>query len=183
MDKLPAWKIDFKAGDPIQIINADFSPVPYKSVVKAAANDKATESWRVQFNDPLPIAAGTDTSKMIVLNYRWSAGNILVQNCKFGANRARGLLLECHTVLVKNNKFWRTQLSAVRMEADVGEWDEGVGTKNVVITNNVFDDCDVQNWGHGVVWLGAGAPAKELCVKTPFHNHIRIKNNEFLNSE
>ncbi|KAI9023409.1 pectin lyase fold/virulence factor [Hyaloraphidium curvatum] len=181
LDKLPHWKMDFMPGDPIEIVKGDFSPVPYASLVKAATQPKGGETWTVQMSDPLPFPAGTDTSKHIVLNHRWSAGNVIVQNSKFGANRARGLLLECHTVLVQNNHFWRTQLSAIRIEADVGEWDEGVGTKNVVIMNNVFEDCDVQNWGHGVLWMGAGSPAKENQTTTPFHCNIRVKNNEFVN--
>lgn len=179
---IPAWKIDFKAGDTVELLKPDFSQIPFKSIVKGAARDETVQGWRVQFSDPMPIAAGTDTSKMIILNHRWNAGFVVVQNSKFGANRARGLLLECHDVLVKNNTFWRTQLSAIRMEADVGEWDEGIGTKNVVVVGNTFEDCDVQNWGHGVIWMGAGAPAKEACVATPFHHNIRIKSNQFLNS-
>jgi hypothetical protein len=179
----PAWKIDFKAGDKVELLKNDFGPIPFTSDVKAATRDESINGWRVQFNAAVPVPATTDTSKYVVLNHRWNAGNIVVQNCKFGANRARGLLLECHSVLVKNNSFWRTQLSAIRIEADVGEWDEGTGTKNVVITGNIFDDCDVQNWGHGVVWVGAGAPAKEACTKVPFHNNIKISGNQFLNSE
>lgn len=182
MAKLPNWKIDFKAGDAVEILRPDFSPY-FSSTLKAAAREASVNGWRVQFSDPLPIAAGTDTSKLIIINHRWNVGWVVVRNSKFGGNRARGLLLECHDVLVKNNTFWRTQLSAIRMEADVGEWDEGIGTKNIVIASNTFQNCDIQNWGHGVIWMGAGAPAKSGCTRVPIHSNIRIRNNQFLDSE
>jgi hypothetical protein len=179
--KSQQWKIDYKPGDVLDLRLPTFAPAGWSGQVVSAQHD-GNETWTINVNPPLPaLPAGTDQSKMILFNNRWNVGDVIVRNSLFHSNRARGLLLECNNVLVENNTFRRIQLAAIRMEADVGEWNEGIGTKNIVIKNNVFDTCDVQNWGHGVIWTGAGAPAKESTTQVPLHGNIRICNNQFLN--
>ncbi|MCH5198824.1 MAG: hypothetical protein J1E34_07960 [Oscillospiraceae bacterium] len=77
-----------------------------------------------------------------------NSSNYIIRNCYFHENRARGLLLGSSNGLVENNRFYKTQAAAILIPVDIifESWMEGTGVENLMIRNNTFDTCDVNNW-------------------------------------
>ena len=62
---------------------------------------------------------------------------------------------------MEGNRFYRNQGAAVQIEtgASFGTWSEGMGVEDLVVRDNTFDTCDVNDWGKAVVYVSAFLPA------------------------
>lgn len=103
---------------------------------------------------------------------------VLISNCVVGNNRARGFLLGSRArTIIENNKF-HTPGSAILLEGDARGWFEQSGVRNLIIRNNVFDNCNFDNWNKGAIGCGSGIDREHF--KTSFYNrNILVENNVF----
>ena len=174
---------DISAGDKLEFRNMDLSPVSFSAIAKkvnfsdgfdAASND-INNRQEVIFDCEIPVG------NYILFNRNYDSGNYIFRNNYFHENRARGILVHNDNGLIENNRFYKNQGAAIQMEtgAQFKGWSEGTCIDNVVIRGNVFDNCDVNDWKKGVIYIAPYLPDGE----TSYHafRNIKIYENEFIN--
>ena len=92
------------------------------------------------------------TDGFVIFDWTYDTHNVIVRNCYFHDNRARGLLILARDVTVENNVFRHNEMGAIKIETGYtfNVWSEGYGVSNVVVRNNLFDNVNPSgsNGGH-----------------------------------
>ena len=96
-------------------------------------------------------------------------------------NRARGMLIATKGKVIVKNNYFNTPGIAIFFESDAKYWFEAGSTKDVLITENTFDNCRFTkgNWGKNVIEL---KPREAFDGENYYHERIEISNNKFLNN-
>jgi len=146
--------------------------------IEATVVSKTTGSNRVILTLDKDIS-GVVPVGAVVSDLTRESGNYIVRNCYFHENRARGLLLGSSNGLVENNRFYKTQGAAILIPIDVGSsWMEGTGVNNLVIRNNTFDTCNVNNW---TPMLNFTTNINGMSLRGKCFTNIAILNNTISN--
>jgi len=130
----------YHEGDLIELRNDDLSPAGLSSRIKAIKRPaSANDGWSFEFEDELPAQKG---SGFVLFNRRYASGNVLVRNCFFHDNEARGLLLSGENVTVEGCRFRHNEKCAINIQTGytTNSWCEGYGASNVVIRGNSFEN-------------------------------------------
>ena len=103
---------------------------------------------------------------------------VLISGCYIGNNRARGLLIGSRGKVVIEKNTFHSPGTAILFEGDGRYWYEQSGVRDVVIRDNVFDNCmyGSATWGSAVIAVGSGIPDKE---HSRYHKNILVENNVF----
>ena len=103
---------------------------------------------------------------------------VLISGCYIGNNRARGLLIGSRGKVVIEKNTFHSPGTAILFEGDGRYWYEQSGVRDVVIRDNVFDNCmyGSSTWGSAVIAVGSGIPDKE---HSRYHKNILVENNVF----
>ena len=115
-------------------------------------------------------------------NKTWNA-ELEIRNCRvMKKHRARGLLITTPLRAVVEDNYFRTAGTAILVEGDVNYWYESGAIDDLVIRNNVFEDCFSSgfagDWGHAVITIHPSfQPQSE--TDEAYHRNIRIENNTF----
>ena len=115
-------------------------------------------------------------------NKTWNA-ELEIRDCRIQRqHRARGLLISTPLRAVVENNYFRTAVAAILVEGDVNYWYESGGVNDLVIRNNVFEDCFSSgyagDWGHAVITIHPSFRPQSVDDEA-YHRNIRIENNEF----
>ena len=105
--------------------------------------------------------------------------DLVVRGTTIRANRARGVLVSTKNALIENCTFQRNCLPAILFEIHLTQWNESTLAENVIIRNNVFDDCGYKDSGTGtgiVEFAVHNSP-----VNCNVFNNISITDNTFRN--
>jgi hypothetical protein len=173
---LVPWRCPFNSGDPVEIRNADYSPMGFTGKLKSVTPDYKKNTVTLVFNEALPAHIA---SAAILFNLRFGSHNVIIRNCYFHENRARGVLCNTADWLVEGNRFYHNQHSAMLLIADVGSsWSEGFGARNVVVRNNFFDSSNCIGAGDGAV-IAIGASCNGSPVYYPFLTDFVFEGNIF----
>jgi len=175
----------YHIGDPVEFRNDDFSPAGFQS--KISAIRRLSQDWELDFADPLP---GADGASYIIFNRRYDSRNVIVRNNYFHDNRARGLLLLGRDITVENNRFFRNQHGAIKIETGytLKSWCEGYGVNNVVIRNNIFDSVNPHyffaNEKYPAIYMSTYIKHDPSADKAtyPILSDILVENNHFINN-
>lgn len=130
----------FNVGDTLNFRRTgDFSPVDFTAVI--TDRSVSGKEWTLTLDRDCEDAL---EENLIVHDMTQDSSNLIVRNCYFHENRARGLLLGSSNCIVENCKFYRIQQQAINIPIDiiVDVWQEGKGTSNMIIRNNEFDGCN-----------------------------------------
>ncbi|MBD0777531.1 right-handed parallel beta-helix repeat-containing protein [Maribacter sp. ANRC-HE7] len=100
--------------------------------------------------------------------------DLLVQNCIIRNNRARGLLISNPVNTVIENNFFSTEMEAILMPVESGHWYESGNATNVIIRDNVFQDCQHSGFNRGVIRFDTDDDNENIAFKD-----ISIINNTF----
>jgi hypothetical protein len=175
--RIVAWQCPFSAGDPVEIRNADLSPTGFTCKLKSAAADYKKSEVTLVFSQKLPARVASDA---ILFNRRFGSHNVIVRNCYFHENRARGVLCNSADWLVENNRFFHNQHAAMLLQPDVspGLWSEGFGARNVIIRGNKFESSNSMGAGDGPV-IEIGATVRGAGTAYPLQDGLLFENNEF----
>ena len=128
-----------KKGDRVEFRNGDYSPTGFfGTVLETRRIPDRRLGFDVTFAEDVP-----DETKdgFILFNWAFDTHNVIVRNCRFHDNRARGLLVLARDVTIENNVFRHQEMGAVKIETGYtyNSWSEGYGVSNVVIRGNRFD--------------------------------------------
>ena len=175
----------YHPGDLIELRNEDYSPTGFKSKLSSAKHISGKNS-ELTFEDALP---GKIDTHFVIFNLRYESRNIIVRNCFFHDNRARGLLLLGRDITVENNRFLRNQMGAIKIETGytLNIWCEGYGASNIVIRNNSFDSVNQRdafpNEKYPAIYMSVYLKTDPSTLKTsyPILSDILVEGNKFLN--
>lgn len=103
--------------------------------------------------------------------------DVIFRNNTVRDNRARGMLIATKGKVLIENNYFHTGGSAFFFESDGEYWFESSGTKDVIMRNNIFDQCKYGAWGDAVIHF---VPRREEEEGKYFHGSICIEDNEFI---
>jgi len=129
-------------GTCVELRHGDYSPTGFFGTVdKVETVDRARAVYDITFTEEVPDEAHDG---FVLFDGRYDTHNIIVRDCYFHDNRARGLLILARDVTVENNVFRHQEQGAVKIETGytLNAWSEGYGVSNVVIRNNLFDNVN-----------------------------------------
>lgn len=130
---------------------------------------------QLELTKPLPKEISKGDA---IENITWTP-SLDIRNCKFEMTNTRGLLVTTpKQVVIENNHFYRTGMYAIMIAADAGSWYESGAVNDVLIRNNIFEEC------------GYNIPSKDYVIAIIPENHeyaknywvhrnIKIENNTF----
>ena len=177
----------YHPGDLIELRNDDYSPTGFAAKIKEIKTIDASKGIReFVFDERIPEPKG---ERFILFNKRCEVSDIVIRNCYFHDNQARGMLLHGERILVEGNKFFHNQLGSIHITTGytLTDWTEGQGASDVTIRDNVIDSSNP---------CGAYVPEKMAVVKIyafvkvdpseektsyPVFKDILIEGNEFTN--
>ena len=105
-----------------------------------------------------------------------SVAEVLIENCVFRRNRARGCLLTTPQKVVFKNNTLESSGSAIKISGDSNLWFESGACKDVSIENNLFINCvRCAGWGKSVIDIDPEIQRFEGY----YHKNIRVTGNRF----
>lgn len=122
-------------------------------------------------------ASGVEVGN-VVADADANTAEVVIRNCVLRGNRARGFLLGSRgKTLVEGNTF-HTPGAAILFEGDARHWFEQAGVRDVLIRDNIFDNCNFGVWGKGCIQVASGI-ADEHKRTSRYNRNIRIEDNLF----
>ena len=128
------------------------------------------EFFKIEFEDEIPQEVRLND---VVASIH--APEVLIKGSVFRGNRARGLLLGSRGAIVIEENYFHIPGSAILFEGDGNYWYEQSGVNNVIIKNNVFDNCNYGVWGNALFQVGSGI--YENREESRYHRNIIIEKN------
>lgn len=178
----------FKVGDPIELRDDDFSPSGFTGKIKSVKPIDASKGvHEIVFADKIPQPKGDG---FIMFNHYYSSGNILMRNCKFHSNRARGIIIQCPNVTVENCVIKNNEMAGMRIVTGYTPnlWSEGFGVDNLLVRGCVFESTnrtDVKADGFARdIHIGIYRTTGERTGQTmyPIMSNITFEKNTFKNA-
>jgi hypothetical protein len=162
----------YEKGDTIDFINHNSLLAFATRVVKdyRKLNEYDIELTLTQ---PVPTKIGTDDCIENVTR----TPSVLIRNNWFQRTPTRGLLITTRRkVIIENNTWFKTGMSAILISDDANSWFESGMVKDVTIRNNRFVKCGYSD-GAGVITI---YPENTIFPKGAYvHKNILIQNNFF----
>jgi hypothetical protein len=115
----------------------------------------------------------------------WAVGSlhwvadVTVRRTKVHSNRARGFLVTSSGKAVFEDNHFHTPGAAILVEGDANCWYEAGAVTDLVVRNNVFENCNYGVWGRAVIDINPKISAEHKPGRR-FHRNIRVEGNEFL---
>ena len=167
----------------IEFRKSDYSPTGFFSA-RSHAKKLPDGNYEIFFNSELP---DVPRNNFILFDKTYDTRNIIVRDCYFHHNRARGILILARDVTIENCRFKHNEMGAIKIETGytTNIWCEGFGVENVVIRNNIFDTSnplDVKTMGYARdIFIGTYLkrdPSREQTTY-PILNNILFESNTF----
>ncbi len=176
---------EFQIGDPIELRHADYAPTGFRAPLAGTRRDE-TGAYLV-FDRELPAQP---TDGFVAFNWKYDTANILIRDCFFHDNRARGLLLLGRNITVENCRFVHNQMGAIKIETGYtfNLWSEGYGARNIVVRGNSFDTVNPSGTAYGGkerdIYIGVYLKQDPTLERTnyPIIRDILFENNRFSDS-
>lgn len=124
----------------------------------------------IEFNEKLPDSLQTGD----LLENLSAYPEVLVEGCDISRNRARGLLISTPRSTIVRNNYFSTEMEAILMPVESSSWFESGNAANVVIENNVFQDCTIGGMDRGVICFRTDSKNKNIAF-----SNVVVKNNTF----
>lgn len=158
----------FVTGDEIEFVN-HVSLRAYATNTVKAAEAKSDTEIQLTLDQPAPERIGDQD---VVENVTWTP-SVIVRRCHVSVDSCRGFLLTTRRpILVENNTFLKTTMSAIDISDDANSWFESGPVRDATIQGNRFIKC-----GEPVIRI---MPENHTAnAGEPVHHGIRILDNWF----
>jgi polygalacturonase len=127
----------------------------------------------LELSDPLPKGIGIGDA---LENLTWTPA-LTVRGNRFEGTNTRGILVSTPgKVVIENNTFYRTGMYGILIATDANSWFESGAVKDVLIRNNIFEDCgyNLNNDNYAIAIM----PGNHVMADKHWVNrNIRIENN------
>ncbi len=179
---------NYSVSDEIELRNGDFSPSGYTGKLSDIITlDKANGVHKLVFKDKIP---DPKFGGFILFNKKFDSRNIIIRNCLFDNNRARGILILGRDITIENCKFIHNEMGAIKIETGytLDRWSEGYGVDNVLIRNNYFESVNpagIKNFDRTRdIYMGVYMRQDPSYEQTsyPILKNILFEKNTFKNS-
>ena len=178
----------FVPGAPLELRQGDYSPSGFKAPIKSVkVIDRAAGTVEITFDQPVPEQK---FDGFIIFNWNFNSHNVILRDCFFHDNRARGILLLGHDITVERCRFRHSQMGALKIETGYtfNVWSEGYGAGNIVVRDCSFEQSDpseVRNDGKvRDIYMGVYMKTDPSTERTryPILHDILFENNTFTDS-
>ena len=157
----------FHPGDAIEFLHSD-TMATYASNRVAAARMENPKDLILTLENALPDNIGDND---VIENITWTP-EVEIRGCRVSHIPTRGFLLTTRgKVLVENNEFLATHMSAIQIDADAASWFESGCVRDLAIRRNRFIRC-----GDPVIDIHP----RNSAPNPSFHRNLRIEHNEFV---
>lgn len=157
----------FQPGDEIEFVHAD-SLASYATNRVLQASLLNPKEILLTLDNAVPAEL---REKDVLENVTWTP-EVEIRGCNVSHIPTRGFLLTTRRpVLVENNDFLVTRMSAIAVDADAQSWYESGGVRDMAIRSNRFIGC-----GEPVIQIHP----RNTMTNTAFHRNIRIEDNQFI---
>lgn len=155
-------------GDEIGIIKKDKSIFPIAKLTLKSLKMLNGAYCLLTFNEKLPnnLEAGD-----LLENQNYP--EVLIENCNFSKNRARGVLIASTKKSLIRNCYFHNEMEAMLFPGHMGHWYESGHAANVLIEGNTMIDCGFGGTKRGVIRFNGDVSLNEYTFK-----NIRIVNNK-----
>ncbi len=150
------------------------SMMTYGDAIVKSVTRVNKEFTRVTFLKPLPKELKTGD----VVASAQPGPEVLIANCTFRGNRARGLLLGSRGKTIIEDNVFHIPGAAILFEGDARFWFEQAGVRDVTIRRNRFDNCNYGVWGKATIEVAAGIEPSQRAVSR-YNRNITIEDNLF----
>lgn len=142
----------------------------------AAVNDLNPSFAQVRLKHPLPAQTRPHD---VLENLTWTP-SLEVTGCTARHNRARGFLISTPGKVVLSHNRISAAGSGIKISGDANYWFESGGVKDVLIRENLLEDCcyGPVAWGRAVIDIDPEI-ANPWMNPEGFHRNIRIEDNTF----
>lgn len=172
-----------RAGDEVWFVNA--ATMQRGPIARIAAihdlseKGKGVVKRRITFEAALPEDIKTGD---LIENKTWCPA-LEMRGCRIlKTHRARGILVTTPKRAVIENNYFSTAGTAILIEGDSSYWYESGACLDLIIRNNVFEDCftsgQANTWGRAVITIHPSFKPK-TADDAPYHRNIRIEKNVF----
>ena len=165
----------YSAGDTVAFVK----PSTMNRFAKACVVSTKRESDRIievcfDSNVPETLELGHDCVENMS-----ATPELEIRNCFFTRTSTRGTLVTSpRKVVIANNTYYKTGMSAILIEGDAEGWFESGPVCDVLIEGNTFIDC-AYNGGPGNAIIAIHPSNTVIDTMQPVHKNIRIENNIF----
>ena len=174
----------FKVGDPVELRNVDYSETGFVSrIVETRRVSERRGYGEIVFAERLPKPKGEG---FVAINRRHDTHNIILRDCFFHDNRARGVIVQCPDVTIERCRFRHNESEAMKITTGWTRnlWCEGVGVTNMVVRNCVFERTNAARGTRQAVFIGTymEVPSYERLNMTdfPILRDILFEGNRFV---
>ncbi len=165
----------YHKGDTVAFVKA--STMERLSTARVENVRKLSERiWQVSFNREIP--QWLEVNRDCVENLTWTP-EVEITNNYFTRTSTRGTLITTpRKVVIRNNTYYKTGMSAILIEGDAKEWFESGPVRDVLIEGNTFTDCAYNGGPYNAV-IAINPSNTTIDSNHPVHQNIRIKHNVF----
>ena len=162
-------------GDTVAFVKAStmerFAPAVVKSVKRLT--DRTLE---VAFDRTIPKALELNHDCVESMS---CTPEVEIRHCHFTRTSTRGTLMTTpRKVVIADNTYYKTGMSAILIEGDAEGWYESGPVKDILIENNTFIDC-AYNGGPGNAVIALHPSNTVVDANRPVHRNVRIVGNRF----
>lgn len=179
------WATPLSVGDPIEFRTDMLAATGVTARIVSMTENRPKEECALILDTPLPEGGPF----FVCYNRRYGSHEYIIRDNIFRENRASTFRIQADNGLIERNRFIRAQYPAIRLETgySMKDWCEGYGISNLIIRNNVFENCNVNNYEehspiiHMGVFLKATS-SPDLKTPYPVFSAILVESNHFQNS-
>ena len=165
----------FWEGDTVAFVHAA-TMQRYRQAVVRGVERLSPREVLITLDRPLPedIIWNSDVVENITCT-----PEVEIRGCLFTHTSTRGTLVTTpRRVVIADNTYLRTGMSAILIESDTKDWFESGPVKDVLIQGNRFIDC-AYNGGPCNAVIAIHPSNTEMDPRQPVHENIRILDNTF----
>ena len=174
------------AGDEVWLLRKNESQrreVCRVAAIKPVQLENKRWGYEVAFTEALP----TDFREGDFFeNKTWNARLIFRHNKVLRRHRARGILVSTPESAVIEKNLFSTAGTAILIEGDTDFWFESGAIRDLVIRDNVFENClssgsetgGKWEWGEAIITITPSHRPNSVTCE-PYHRNIRIEGNTF----
>ena len=148
----------------------------YATAVVKRVRQRSERLWEVTFDRAVPktLRVGEDCVENLSCT-----PEVEITRSMFTRTSTRGILVTTpRRVVIADNSFVKTGMSAILIEGDARSWYESGAVKDVLITRNRFFDCGF--WGAPSRAVIAVHPSNGVISgNKPVHRNVRVLDNTF----
>lgn len=156
-------------GDSIGLVRLSDSFFPYDYLTIKSIQKINSRYHIITFNEKVPEKLQAED----LIENNSAYPELTIQNCDISRNRARGLLLSTPKKTVIENNFFHTEMEALLIPVESGHWYESGSVKNLIVRNNVFQDCNHSGYDRGIIRFKTDDDNENIAFK-----NIVIENNK-----